>query len=166
MHEIFKIKSSKPIPKISQKPLWFWKNPKFCKNPKNLGYKAWNAWKWRIWNLPSEEKLEYAWRILKEEVEGEWERFWEMKRLDRSREIKRNEIRNRKHPLYSASVNLDRSRGVKDLSSFKGFNRSIYQACNQGKRKLDGSRICWGAIEGRETFSINPPSYQEVSRLR
>ena len=88
-----------------------------------------------------------------------------MKRLERSRKIERIEIRNRECPLYSSSVNLDRSRGVKDLSSFKGFNRSIYRACVRGKRKLDGSRICRGAIKGIETFSINPPSYQELSRL-
>ena len=71
-----------------------------------------------------------------------------MKRLDRSKEIERNEIKNHKRPLYSPSVNLDKSRGVEDLSSFKGFDRSIYRACVQGKRKLDGSRICRGAIEG------------------
>ena len=134
-------------------------------NPYQKFYKAWNVWKWGIWNLPSEEKLEYAWRILAEEVEGEWERFWEKKRLDRMREIERNEIRNHERPLYSPSVNLNRSRSVEDLSSFKGFNRSIYWACIQGKRKLDGSRICRGAIEGINTFSIDPPSYWEVSRI-
>ena len=89
-----------------------------------------------------------------------------MKRLDRSREIERNEIRNREHPLYSPSVNLDRSRGVEDLLSFKGFDRSIYRACVQGKRNLDGSRICRGAIEERKTFSIDPSSYREVLRLQ
>ena len=64
-----------------------------------------------------------------------------MKRLDKSREIKRNEIRNHEHPLYSASVNLDRLRGVEDLSSFKGFDISCYRACVKGKVKLDGSRF-------------------------
>ena len=34
MHEVFKIKSSKPIPKILQKPLWFWKTQNFQKSPK------------------------------------------------------------------------------------------------------------------------------------
>ena len=82
-----------------------------------------------------------------------------MKRLDRTREIERNEIRNHERPLYGPSVNLNRLRSVKDLSSFKGFDRSIYRACIQGKRKLDGSRICRGAIEGTKTFSIGPPSY-------
>ena len=88
-----------------------------------------------------------------------------MKRLDRSREIERNEIRNRERPLYNPSVILDRSRGVEDLSTFKGFDRSIYQACVQGKRNLDGSRIFRGAIERTKTFSIDPPNYQEVLRL-
>ena len=91
---------------------------------------------------------------------------WKLKRLDRLREIERNEIRNREHPLYSPLVNLDKLRGVENQLNFKGFNRSICWACVQGKRKLDGSRICRGAIEGTETFSINPPSYGEVSRLR
>ena len=76
--------------------------------------------------------------------------------LDRSREIERNEIRNREHPLYSPSINLDRLRVVEDLSSFKGFDRSIYWTCVQGKRNLDGSRICWGAIEGKKlSWSIH-----------
>ena len=34
------------------------KNPKFWKNPKNLGFKEWNTWKWENWSLPSEEKLD------------------------------------------------------------------------------------------------------------
>ena len=34
MHEVFKIKSSKPMPKILQKPLWFRKTPNFAKIPK------------------------------------------------------------------------------------------------------------------------------------
>ena len=57
MHEVFKIKSSKFIPKF-HKNLFNFENPKFCRNPKKLGYKTWNAWKWGIRNLPSEEKLE------------------------------------------------------------------------------------------------------------
>ena len=36
MHEVFKIKSSKSITKISQKPLWFWKTPNFVEIPKTL----------------------------------------------------------------------------------------------------------------------------------
>ena len=58
MHEVFKIKSSKPTPKILQKPLLILKNPKFCKNPKNLGFKEWNARRWGIKDLPSKEKLD------------------------------------------------------------------------------------------------------------
>ena len=37
MHEVLKIKFSKPIPKISQKNSLTLKNPKIFKNPKNLG---------------------------------------------------------------------------------------------------------------------------------
>ena len=58
MHEVFKIKSSKPIPKFLQKTSLILKNPKFCKNPKNLGFKEWNAWKRGIRDLSSEEKLD------------------------------------------------------------------------------------------------------------
>ena len=67
MHGLFKIKSSKPIPKIAQKPLWFWKTLKFEKIP-NLGYKVWNAWKWGIRDLLREEKLDESRRNLEEEV--------------------------------------------------------------------------------------------------
>ena len=52
MYEAFKIKSSKPIPKISS----ILKNPKIFQKPQNLGFKTWNAWKWEIRNIPSEEK--------------------------------------------------------------------------------------------------------------
>ena len=57
MHQVFEIKSSKPIPKF-YKNLFDFENPKFCKNPKNLGFKEWNAWKWGIRDLPSEENLD------------------------------------------------------------------------------------------------------------
>ena len=70
--------------------------------------------------------------------------------VEKARQIERNEIRNRKRSLRSPSVNLDRSRGVENLLSFKGLNRSICRACVQGKRKLDGSRIYRGAIEGQK----------------
>ena len=58
MHEVFKIKSLKLIPKIAQNTSLILKNPKFHKNPKNLGFKEWNAWKWGIRDLLSEEKLD------------------------------------------------------------------------------------------------------------
>ena len=57
MREVFKSESSKPIPKIAQKPLWFWRTPNFAKIPKKLGFKEWDAWKWENRCLPSEEKL-------------------------------------------------------------------------------------------------------------
>ena len=43
MHEVFKIKSSKTNPKFHQ----FLKNPKNFQKPKILGFKTWNACKWR-----------------------------------------------------------------------------------------------------------------------
>ena len=39
------------------KNLFDFEKPQICRKPKNLGYKAWNAWKWGIWNLPIEENL-------------------------------------------------------------------------------------------------------------
>ena len=47
MHEFFKIKSSKPIPKFilkkKKKKINNFEKPQFCENPKNLGFKEWNA---------------------------------------------------------------------------------------------------------------------------
>ena len=40
------------------KNLFDFEKPQNLQKPKNLGYKARNAWKWEIRNLPSEEKLE------------------------------------------------------------------------------------------------------------
>ena len=65
--------------------------PKFFQKPQNLGFKTWNAWKWEIRNLPSEEKLVKAWRNLKEEVWSEWERFGRRKHEDIEREIEWSE---------------------------------------------------------------------------
>ena len=42
-------------------------------------------------HLPNEGNLINVEKILEEEVEGERERFWEVKGLERLREIKRNE---------------------------------------------------------------------------
>ena len=59
MHEVFKIKSSKPTPNFFlKKKLNNFEKPQFCKNPENLVFKEWNAWKWGIRDLPSEEKLD------------------------------------------------------------------------------------------------------------
>ena len=52
MYEAFKIKSSKPIPKISS----ILKNPKIFQKPQNLGFKTWNACKWEKRDIPSEEQ--------------------------------------------------------------------------------------------------------------
>ena len=66
---------------------------------------------------------------------------------------------NRERPLNSPLVNLDRLRGVENLSSFKWYDRSICRECVQGKKNLDGLRICRGSIEETKNFSIDPPSY-------
>ena len=40
LHEVCKIESLKPILKLYKNLFDFEKNPKFCKNPKNLGFKT------------------------------------------------------------------------------------------------------------------------------
>ena len=67
MHEILNSCKEKPNPNFNKNSLIL-KTPKFCKNPKNLGYKVWNAWKWGIRDLPREEKLDESGRNLEEEV--------------------------------------------------------------------------------------------------
>ena len=88
---------------------------------------------------------------------------------EKARKIERYRAKwdwDRECPLYSTSVILYRSRSVEDLSSLKEFDRSSYQAVVQGKRSSIDWGSCRGSIEGTESFSIDPPSYQEVSRLR
>ena len=65
--------------------------------------------KWRKTWISLKNPWGRGWRWVRE--------VWKVKRLDRLREIKRNEIRNHECPLYSPSVNLNRLRGVEDLSS-------------------------------------------------
>ena len=47
MHEVFKIKSSKTNPKFQQYFTNFEKPQNFFKKPQILGFKTWNACKWR-----------------------------------------------------------------------------------------------------------------------
>ena len=110
--------------------------------------------------LPSEEKLDLGWKILEEEVWSEWKRFWEVMSQERSSEMS---LRSREPFIYK----LNNSRQIKrcrEVSSFKGFDKCSYRAGVQGKKNLDGSRIYWGAVERTKCFSIDQPSYREVSR--
>ena len=87
---------------------------------------------------------------------------------EKAREIERYRAKwvcDCERPLYSTSIILNRLRGVKDLSSFKEFDRSSYRVGVQGKRSSIDWGSCRGAIKGIESFSIDPPSYREVSRL-
>ena len=90
MHEVLRSKTQNH-PKNLQKPLWFWKTPKSSKNPKKLGQVNEMHEKEGLGPLPSEEKLDLGRKIPEEEVWNEWERFWEVKSQERSREIERNE---------------------------------------------------------------------------
>ena len=86
MYEILNSFKQKLIPKFQQKLINFEK-------PQNLGFKIWNACKWEIRSLSSEEKLEKAWRNLEEEVWSEWERVGRWKDEAIEKEIERNENR-------------------------------------------------------------------------
>ena len=88
MHEVFNIKIFKTHPKNCIKTSLILKNPKIFQKPENLGFKTWNACKWEIRNIPSEEK---TLKMLEKEV---WsERKWFGRREDKAieREIERNE---------------------------------------------------------------------------
>ena len=102
MYEAFKIKSSKPIPKISS----ILKNPKIFQKPQNLGFQTWNACKWEKRNLPNEEK---TLKKLEKNLESGLELkrvFWEVKGwICRERDREKWE-ENRAKPLYRRSVKL------------------------------------------------------------
>ena len=69
MYVILNLFKQKPIPKFQQKLINFEKLQNFQK-PQNLGFKTWNACKWEIWNIPSEEKK--TWESLK----IAWKKVW------------------------------------------------------------------------------------------
>ena len=80
---------------------------------------------------------------------------WEVKRLKSIKRDQREMKKNRTEALHRNFINLNRSRGVENLLSFKGFNRSICRACVQGKRKLDGSTNYWASIKHVESFLMD-----------
>ena len=99
-----------------------------CMKMKDLDtYQAKKTWL-GSWN-PWERGLRWEREVLGGENAGEIES--KLEKWDLSCE----------HPLYSTLVILNRSRGVEDLLSFKGFDRSYYRACVQGKVKLNGLRF-------------------------
>ena len=108
MHEVFKSESSKPIPKNCTKTSLILKTPKFYKNPKNLGFKEWNAWKWENRSLPSEEKtlkmlekhLRKRFGVRVSDLEGE--QVWTNWERSRKWELDRDKL------IYRALVILDR----------------------------------------------------------
>ena len=125
MYEVFKIKYSKPIPKIFQKPLWFWKTPNFAKIPKTLvsknemheneGLETYQVRKNSI-------KLE---KCLRKRFKGERRVFGRWIAIDKSRKWSLDQ----QESIYRTSVNLDRlrCREVSSwVSSFKSFDRCIY----------------------------------------
>ena len=91
MHEILNSFKQKNPSQNFKKNSSTLKNPKNFQKLQNLGFKTWNACKWEIQSLPSEEKLVKARRNLKEEVWSEWERFGRWKDKAIEREIERNE---------------------------------------------------------------------------
>ena len=83
-----------------------------------------------------------------------------MKSQERSSEMS---LRSREPFIYKLS-NSRQIKRCREVSSFKGFDKCSYRAGVQGKKNLDGSRICWGAAERTKSFSIDQPSYRQVSK--
>ena len=98
----------KTQPKISLNTHQFWKNPKFSKKPKTKVSKHEMHEEWEISSSPSVEKLEKAWRNLKEEVWNERKSVWEMNRRGQIERDRRNERRIAKDVKIEPSVMLDR----------------------------------------------------------
>ena len=73
--KFFRSNLQNPSQKL-HKNLFDFGNPQILQKSQNLGYKVWNAWKWGIRDLPREEKLDEARKLLKEEVRSEWESVW------------------------------------------------------------------------------------------
>ena len=129
----------------------------------------------KIRSLPSEEKLEKAWRNL-EEQRLEWDEIvWERKQRSIEREIEQNEARIAQGRINSASINLNRWRcrevsrhlsrkvsrkwsstntGIEEVSRNKSSDtrtkaRSIHQVSRSyrgGRNFLDWSIRCWEAV--------------------
>ena len=90
MHEVIKIKYSKPFQKV-YKNLINLKNPKhFPKTPISRSKDLKIHEKEGLGHLPSEENLIKAEKSLRKRL-GVREKFWEVKGPERSREIERNE---------------------------------------------------------------------------
>ena len=127
----------------------------------------------RIRSLPSKEKLEKAWRILKEEVWREMESVWEMNSRGQIERDRRNERRIAIEKYIDPSVMLD-SWGIgRYRGSYQGRCRGYglrqlrYRATKSQiqERKLDQSSRCRRATEEVGAFSIDPPGIEEVSRF-
>ena len=91
--------------------------------------------------------------------------------MNNHRQIERdrgNEVLIAQESIYRILVNLSRSRCREVLSqvlSFKSFDRCSYQDVSRGVHSK-ASSMDRGAIEETGDLSIDPPSYQEVSKLR
>ena len=171
---IFKIKSSKTNPKFHQ----FLKNPKNFQKPKILGFKTWNACKWRRLeayqvkkNLKKLENPKGRGLELVREV-------WEMKR-QRYRERDRQKLAaDRMRRIYIPSVNLDRwgvevvSRHLSSRWREKQRQQIMCREAVEEKKhqnqdmRIDRSNKCRGAVERSETYSIDPLGIEVLLRLR
>ena len=97
MHEILNSCKEKPNPNFNKNSSIL-KNPKIFQKPQNLGFKTWNACKWEIRNIPSEEKktwesLKNAWKEVWSEREcfGRWKDGFVEREIEKSeREIALN----------------------------------------------------------------------------
>ena len=128
----------------------------------------------RIRSLPSKEKLEKAWRILKEKVWSEKESVWEVNSRGQIEGDRRNERRIAKEEYIDLSVMLD-SWGIERYrGSCRGTCRGIGLRQLRYREGIEQQRIIFKnrssidppGVEEAWAFSIDLPGIEEVSRLR
>ena len=113
----------------------------------------------RIRSLPSVEKLEKAWRILKEEVWSEKESVWEMNSRGQIKRDRRNERRIVKEEYIDPSVMLDNWGIGRYRGSCRGRCRGTGLQQLRYREGIEQQRIRF-----KNRNSINPPGVEKLSR--
>ena len=174
MYEILNSFKQKPIPKFQQTLINFEK-PQNFQNPQNLGFKTWNACKWR--KLEAYQVKENLKKLEESLGRGlEWEKeVWEVKRQSYRERDREKWGLDHIRIIYRTSINLNkrrcRSRCRAKCWGFGCRQIQVSRKCRGTKHqtqemRLDQSTRCWEAIKGIGTFSIDPPGVKEVSRLQ
>ena len=112
----------------------------------------------RIRSLPSKEKLEKAWRILKEKVWSEKESIWEVNSRGQIEGDRRNERRIAKEEYIDLSVMLD-SWGIgRYRGSCRGTCRGIglrQLRYREGIEKVSSNKESYSRIEARSIHQVS-----------